>query len=306
MAVKTGLRSGLLTTDCISVSMKFIERLMVRVFLIIYIICTSYVLCNELVDLNNPSFLRFYSNRIYVVDGTSINIYSLKDRALLKRFGKSGEGPGEFKRFAELNISGNKLIVTSQGRISQYSLEGGFINEKKMPDNISGLKIFGDKYAGYIFVPDRKKKVSWIVTAVFESDFNKVRELMRTSGTALGSKHLNPVTCLDQLGAECDVYKDTIVVNSYDSMNLFHGNREKVVVDLGIYRAVFTEKKKDKLLALWKRLLKSGESYNRYLKRFKYPSHYPAVRDYCIEEGKLYVFTLTKIKRERLWCRYLI
>jgi hypothetical protein len=35
-------------------------------------------------------------NQLYITDGASVFIYSLKDYQLQKKFGKRGEAPGEF------------------------------------------------------------------------------------------------------------------------------------------------------------------------------------------------------------------
>ncbi len=44
-----------------------------------------------------PSDIKIDEERIYITQHEEIYIYSLKDYRLIKKFGRKGEGPGEFK-----------------------------------------------------------------------------------------------------------------------------------------------------------------------------------------------------------------
>ena len=48
-------------------------------------------------ELQRPNMVLADSKQLYVADGASVLIYSLKDLKLRKKFGRKGEGPGEFK-----------------------------------------------------------------------------------------------------------------------------------------------------------------------------------------------------------------
>ncbi|MCP5105464.1 MAG: hypothetical protein GY950_18905, partial [bacterium] len=67
---------------------------------------TKVIPLPELMKPEHP--LYFDKTQMYVIEGTSIYIYSLTDFKLVKKFGKQGEGPKEFildPRFTGLFIS---------------------------------------------------------------------------------------------------------------------------------------------------------------------------------------------------------
>ncbi len=102
-------------------------------------------------ELTRPWSISVEGERIYVVEGTSIYIYSLDDLALNKTFGRSGEGPEEFKIIPTINRGSvhlvsqkDTLIVSSQGKVSFYSPNGEFTREYKVGSIIewfSGLTV---------------------------------------------------------------------------------------------------------------------------------------------------------------------
>ena len=47
-------------------------------------------------DLVKPSMITVKDNKLYVLEKTTISIYSIGDMKLISKFGKSGEGPREF------------------------------------------------------------------------------------------------------------------------------------------------------------------------------------------------------------------
>lgn len=64
-------------------------------------------------EVMKPGGMKISKDYIYITQGTTIYIYSISDYKLKKKFGKSGEGPKEFNRFAALIIQKNKLIINS-------------------------------------------------------------------------------------------------------------------------------------------------------------------------------------------------
>ena len=48
-------------------------------------------------ELSRPSMFLVEFERIYILEDATVYIYSLKNKNLIKKFGKAGEGPGEFK-----------------------------------------------------------------------------------------------------------------------------------------------------------------------------------------------------------------
>ena len=70
---------------------------------------------------------------LYVVDGYEIKLFSLKDAKLITRFGKNGEGPGEFPRHPRITFFPYEIFVRAMGKVLFFKRDGKYISEKKSP-----------------------------------------------------------------------------------------------------------------------------------------------------------------------------
>ena len=76
-------------------------------------------------DAFNPNQIHVTKDRMYIVDGVTILIYALKDFQLIKKIGKEGEGPREFKDAIYLiYFRDNQMIVNRKAKVSYFSPEG--------------------------------------------------------------------------------------------------------------------------------------------------------------------------------------
>jgi hypothetical protein len=64
----------------------------------------------QLVELSRPQLMEVENDKLFVTEGVNIYIYSLKNFSLIKKFGKDGEGPREFK----INPFGGKKLGTGK------------------------------------------------------------------------------------------------------------------------------------------------------------------------------------------------
>ena len=103
----------------------------------------------------NPYIMDVSQNRLYVVDGIHISIFSLDTLKLEKRIGQKGEGPGEFfvppqtnMGNVSLDITDDGVAVTSAGKLSYFSKDGTFIKEIKAGHPWPNLKAVGEGFVG--------------------------------------------------------------------------------------------------------------------------------------------------------------
>ncbi len=86
----------------------------------------------ELSEITSPDGLFINNKYVYISQGTDIFQYSKNDFKLKKKFGRKGEGPGEFKgRVDYINILPENLLISSRDKISYFTKNGGFIKEIK-------------------------------------------------------------------------------------------------------------------------------------------------------------------------------
>ncbi|TFG75463.1 MAG: hypothetical protein E4H23_10710, partial [Chrysiogenales bacterium] len=89
-------------------------------------------------ELTKPETLCMDDSQYYITEGASIFIYSFKDHKFIGKFGKSGEGPREFKStLAGFGLSvlpmGDHLLINSMDKLSFFKKNGEFIKELKAP-----------------------------------------------------------------------------------------------------------------------------------------------------------------------------
>ena len=88
-------------------------------------------------DINKPNALIIKDNSLFVSEETSLLIYSLDGFKLIKKFGKEGEGPMEFKKNhmgegIKFTINSNRICINSETKLSFFDLKGKFIKEYRV------------------------------------------------------------------------------------------------------------------------------------------------------------------------------
>lgn len=89
-------------------------------------------------DLMKPGQIQVIDNRLFVTEKGSVLVIDLKNGELIRKFGKRGEGPGEFAGVIKIHPVENKIMVSSTGKISIFTLKGILIREVKIDGN-SGI-----------------------------------------------------------------------------------------------------------------------------------------------------------------------
>jgi len=76
-------------------------------------------------------------NRLYILDGTQVHIFSMPELKRVKSFGKEGKGPGEFQtdfmNQLRLMLLPDKIVLSDFRKAALYSRDGEFIREISFP-----------------------------------------------------------------------------------------------------------------------------------------------------------------------------
>jgi hypothetical protein len=111
-----------------------------------------------------------YKNMVVAPDGTIFvsnnrtnNVFKFdKQGKLLKKFGREGNGPGDFLDPGNLTILDNKYLVVAEyplkRRFSLWDLEGKYIKVVKTNTNIFSLTALRDNRAAYYFFSQHPEK----------------------------------------------------------------------------------------------------------------------------------------------------
>ena len=229
---------------------------------------------------------------IYITENTTIFIYDLKSLKLIKKFGRSGEGPKEFKNFASTSIQKGKLIINSEGKISFFSKEGDFISEIRCPsaDGNNHFYYFNNNYIGLGSRAD-KNGILFQTLTLFNKDLKKIKEIYNIKHfSQLRSKqkiYWPPQRLLYR------TYNDIIVVAGKPGFRIDiidkSGNIQKKIINMNYQQRAFTLKDEKENKKFLKR--KYRERYNQAKKFLVFPKFFPSIRALNICKGILYVIT---------------
>lgn len=257
-------------------------------------------------DLRRPQHLIVDKDRLFIPDYPEIHIYSLKDFNLIKKFGKEGQGPGEFavspRRF-KINVQPAYLFVNCDNRIFYFTREGSLIKEINTRGIGYFFAAFKDKLVGRKGI--QENNIMYTPLFLFDGKLNPVKELSRIK--AAGS--------------------DNKIRAFHRSFNV-EASKEKIFVTLGTEFVVKIFDYNGKLLHVINKETPGNrvrikdshkKDYDEYMKvaspvytaiknMIVFPEYFPAVRDRCglhydYHKGdeKLYVITL-KMKDEKTEC----
>ncbi len=254
----------------------------------------------DLPELMKPSRVFFVDDtQIYIPEGAVINIYSKKNYKLIKKFGKSGEGPKEFRVVPQLPLSidaqGKNLVIFSLGKVSYFTKQGEFIKEIKTSSQVFSLMVYGDKFIGRSRKQD--KSVVYDTINLYDSTLNKIKELARNRSAFQGIGK-----GLEVLGKPFlhSVYKNKILLIGKDdaTIDIFNGDMKKLrSIKLDGKKISMKQDFKDKVIDL----LKNGEATKSYFSIFKpirFPDYFPIIAAFFVDNNVIYVLTWTKNPNE--------
>ncbi|MCP4215527.1 MAG: hypothetical protein GY765_12815, partial [bacterium] len=186
---------------------------MKKILICIVMLCIVGVVfaekATELKELLNPKKIFVQGDRLLTVEPTTISIYSLKDYKLIKKFGKAGEGPQEFKinptsgfPTVKVCLTSDAIFVTSIGRLSIFTPDGEFVKMENIGPDLQEVHPFADKFIGW--TTGLKKKFDYWILNLYSSDSNKLKELYAVKNTYQATEGLKVLS----RSLRFQVYKD--------------------------------------------------------------------------------------------------
>lgn len=280
-----------------------IKKIFAFIFAIIFLLGTG-IQAKKIATLNElvkPDMIALGNNRIYITDCSSIYIYSLKDFRLIKKFGKEGEGPQEFKA----NPMGfpitvvphkDKLFVSSSAKVSFYTKDGEFINEQK----VIPLQLFWPIKNNFIATGSVSYDKGQMVLSVnlHNEKYERIKTLY-VSDIQLGSSFIwdFPLTAFVFRSYKDNVYlvkgKEGFVIDVFDDRGAKLYRIKKNFKPLNV-----TREYKNKTLE-W---FKVNPNYKRLWEFFKtritFKDHFPPIQDMFVKDDRIYVITYKTHKGE--------
>jgi hypothetical protein len=238
-----------------------------------------------------------YDNELFVVEGATVFVYSIKDLSLTRKFGRKGEGPGELKiipfKFNILNVFSDYILFDGFDKVVFYSKDGTFIKEKKKDSLHFIVQPVGDNFVTYT-IKRNMNGVRYSTISLCTTGLKVIKELYR-------QKYPDQNRVLDMYPDSINfaIYENKIFIDEspkgffiqvYDSKGgeLYHINKdyEKIKV-MNQHKKVAVDRLAEdpevKAAGGWENIGK--------LVKLNFPGFFPAIREMDVVEGKIFVKT---------------
>ena len=240
-------------------------------------------------QLMSPEAIQANSENLYITDGFSIKIISLKDFQLKKTFGRKGEGPQEFKGYILAYVFPEYVFINSPGKVSYFTLAGEFIKEIRTTHIFGRFKPLGNEhFVGYSY--SREDKIRYESIYIFDSKFNKVKEIYKRKYFLEKTGGINLV---EERPPIFHIAADKIFLDGVDGIIYIFDKTGKQVdaIRHDYERIAFTAEHKKRFVAFLKRNKDTKEYYEANKARFTYPDYFPPIRMFHVNGGRIYVMT---------------
>lgn len=251
-------------------------------------------------ELVNPNSIKADAGNIYIADETTVYIYNLKNFKLKKKFGKTGEGPGEFMGNIQsgtppltLDVSTDELVINSSGKVSFYSKDGQYIREIKTSDRSRRFIPFGKGFVGNLnMVIDN---VRYRTLNLYDENLGKIKLLFKRPHSLQGrGGGFNPLEGPQRCGA----YKDKLFVcwETDFTVRVFDPSGKEVnTITQPFRKRKVTEEDKKRI----ENFLKNHPRFKALypiLKPLRFPGYFPVVGNMIVNDGKIHVICRTEVQ----------
>jgi len=249
-------------------------------------------------DIKEPIQIAVDESQIYISEGRSISIYSLKDFSLRKQFGREGEGPQEFSRFIVIQLLPDSLGITSFGKLSFFTKGGEFKREVKAIPFTMSIQPLGENFVsrGALRGDPDKNTLTYSLLNIYDSNFKKVKEILRSEDNYQERKGL-------QIIGKPFIYqvynnKIWVVASMEFIIEVFDNKGEKLFsITTDYERKKITSEDKKEFMDFLKTDPETRDRYESFFKpEARFPEYFPAIRHFLIANDQIYVWTWKKDK----------
>jgi hypothetical protein len=267
---------------------------------LITLICVSFALSlfSERLTtfplLSKPEKIRVGDNLICINEGAVVFLYDLNTFKQINKFGRKGEGPGEFSSDLIINILKEKIMIESQGKLSFYSLKGDLIKEMPRLPKYRRLKLLEDRYVASSGI--LSKDVYHNVAKILDADFNELKTFYHDE--AMYHQKKQGTNYASTWDFDVSENKFFIVGSSAFKIDVFNKNGDLLHTISPPYKRV---KFPQEFIDAWFKRIKRRHGMNFYYyakKKVRWPEFFPAIRDLIVDNNHVYVVTWRKKEQQ--------
>jgi hypothetical protein len=250
-------------------------------------------------DILVPAGLHVKGSEVFVLEGATVFVFELPSLELKRRFGREGQGPGELEITPwlsnTLTVRDDKVILDSSNKLVVFSDSGQLIRERKRRPQFTQVVPWGGNYAVRYRVPEPENNMQYSTIQWLGDDTDDTRELYRQPFA--GQREL------------LDMIPDSIHFQVYENNLYIEKSPEGFVIDVyghdgGKLHEIRIDETKLRVTPAdrldYERLLRGDPMMNiqeenweqfKSRTRLRYPEFFPAIRDFVISGGRIYVQT---------------
>lgn len=258
----------------------------------------------QLTEINNPSELFIFNDYLYVTDSANpeskaniVNVYSLDDFRLVKRLGMSEKENYEVWPGHSVWVGSNdeNIFICDFFKMGFYDQNYELIKQLKLEENTAFYKSLGNKFIGQ--GNRTEKDIDFYTLKLFDENLKAIKEFYSVENSynsklkenRMYTKELYYQTYNNKIfvKGKSDDFKIDIYNNSghkIDSINFPSYSRIRV-----------TNKHKEAAYDLYKNHPLFGPYFDELKKEIVFPKYLPAIKDFRINDDKIYVLTYNKI-----------
>ncbi len=258
----------------------------------------------RLPELSKPGAVHVTDRYIYISAPTTLFIYKRQPCQLIRRIGKAGEGPLEFKKNhmgagIQFGISENNIYINSDGKLTILNRAGDLDREIRVPPMMHFIP------AGDHFVSKTLHKgtgtFSTISIALFDSKLDKKSDLYVSDiAFGMGAPIIYPPENIDYRSAQGKIYistgGDNIHILKFGPM----GNSEGSIVWKLPSREV-EKSYQDSVRAYYRTNPRTKNYWGYYQKHLRFRKKYPGIRSFLIDDGRIYVQSYITVQNQARW-----
>jgi len=251
--------------------------------------------------LANPRCLFMDNQDIVIGDNFDILVFSKKDYKLKAKFGKKGEGPGEFMEPPALRLLPDGTIQAfSFNKFCIFSKEGKMLRDHRLEATIASMiqDIYEikDKYilTRRLIIENKSALLTFTLA---DRKFNEIKEFYRTNydisiPSATGFKYLKMINYL----IEIEIYKNKVYIADAQKgfhFKIFNAEGElEYTIEKDFPKVKVDEDFKTKAAEYFKTTSRpQWERLRQYGLQFTFYENFPAIFSFRIADDKIYVIT---------------
>ncbi len=254
----------------------------------------------EAPELLKPADIKIDGDRVYVSDRAAIKIFRLPRMQLEKEMGREGEGPGEFKTIptifrgsAAIHLREKDIVVSSIGRATFFTRGGEYIKEIINPYILTEFVPFGDRYVGAGF--DKNARNEYLIVNFYDQNLKRGKELLRQesfgSGASIDLVSIGIFPSIQVGSGKVFVNDSKGIIHLFDS----EGNQIKTI-DISHLESKYspvkvTKERRNRYIDFAKAHHAFKRLYEQDKNRIRFPEVFPLMKDLCLSEDRLYIFT---------------